>query len=144
MTLRSAAFCDRLGIQVPIVQAPVGSISTPELAAAVSNAGALGMIGVGGMPVGMVKARLRATAGLTGRPPDLGEHIRGRMTRSRPQTWHTPVCGDCSNQMTGSAPDGSRPSDNAHTRLARHEPRPSECENRERLEDEQQGPPRLD
>jgi len=68
VTLRSAALCDRLGIQVPIVQAPVGSISTPELAAAVSNSGALGMIAVGGMPVDLVKARLRATAELTGRP----------------------------------------------------------------------------
>lgn len=68
MTQRSAAFCERLGIQVPIIQAPVGNISTPELAAAVSNAGGLGMIGVSGMPLDRVKARLRATAELTRRP----------------------------------------------------------------------------
>ena len=68
MTQRSAAFCERLGIQVPIIQAPVGNISTPELAAAVSNAGGLGMIGVSGMPLDRVKARLRTTAELTGRP----------------------------------------------------------------------------
>jgi len=68
VTQRSAAFCERLGIEVPIVQAPVGTISTPGLAAAVSNAGGLGMIGVGGMPLDRVEARLRATAELTGRP----------------------------------------------------------------------------
>ena len=34
----------RLGITLPIVQAPIGSASTPELAAAVSNAGGLGML----------------------------------------------------------------------------------------------------
>jgi nitronate monooxygenase len=68
VTRRAAAFCELLGIQLPIVQAPVGSVSTPELAAAVSNVGGLGMIGVGGMPLDVVAARLRATAELTGRP----------------------------------------------------------------------------
>ncbi|AOX16769.1 NAD(P)H-dependent flavin oxidoreductase [Kozakia baliensis] len=38
---------DRLGITVPIIQAPMAGVSTPALAAAVSNAGALGSIGVG-------------------------------------------------------------------------------------------------
>ena len=36
-----------LGIDVPIVQAPMAGVSTPAMAAAVSNAGALGSIGVG-------------------------------------------------------------------------------------------------
>ncbi|MGC5799302.1 NAD(P)H-dependent flavin oxidoreductase [Sphingomonas sp. NFX23] len=36
-----------IGITLPIVQAPMAGVSTPELAAAVSNAGALGSIGVG-------------------------------------------------------------------------------------------------
>ena len=34
----------RLGIAIPVVQAPIGSATTPELAAAVSNAGGLGML----------------------------------------------------------------------------------------------------
>ncbi len=38
---------DRLGMSVPIVQAPMAGVSTPELAASVSNAGGLGSIGVG-------------------------------------------------------------------------------------------------
>jgi NAD(P)H-dependent flavin oxidoreductase YrpB (nitropropane dioxygenase family) len=36
--------CDLLGIEVPILQAPIGGVSNPRLAAAVSNAGGLGMI----------------------------------------------------------------------------------------------------
>jgi nitronate monooxygenase len=36
--------CDLLGIEHPIVQAPVGTAAVPRLAAAVSNAGALGML----------------------------------------------------------------------------------------------------
>lgn len=38
---------DRLGMTLPIVQAPMAGVSTPALAAAVSNAGGLGSIGVG-------------------------------------------------------------------------------------------------
>lgn len=38
---------DRLGLQVPLVQAPMAGVSTPALAATVSQAGALGSIGVG-------------------------------------------------------------------------------------------------
>ncbi|WP_436923853.1 NAD(P)H-dependent flavin oxidoreductase [Halosimplex amylolyticum] len=38
--------CDRFDVDHPVVQAPIGSVSTPELAAAVSNAGALGTLAV--------------------------------------------------------------------------------------------------
>ena len=38
---------DTLGVTLPIVQAPMAGVSTPALAAAVSNAGGLGSIGVG-------------------------------------------------------------------------------------------------
>lgn len=41
------ALLDKLGLTVPIVQAPMAGTSTPALAAAVSNAGGLGSIGVG-------------------------------------------------------------------------------------------------
>ena len=37
----------RLGIELPIIQAPMAGTSTPGLAAAVTNAGALGSLGVG-------------------------------------------------------------------------------------------------
>jgi nitronate monooxygenase len=38
---------EMLGIDLPIIQAPMAGVSSPALAAAVSNAGALGSIGVG-------------------------------------------------------------------------------------------------
>ncbi|MEC7761270.1 MAG: nitronate monooxygenase [Pseudomonadota bacterium] len=38
---------DKLGCRLPILQAPMAGVSTPRLAAAVSNAGGLGAIGVG-------------------------------------------------------------------------------------------------
>ena len=37
--------CDRLGIRLPIIQAPMASASTSEMTAAVSKAGALGSLG---------------------------------------------------------------------------------------------------
>lgn len=40
----------RLGLKVPLIQAPMAGTSTPALAAAVSNAGALGSIHVGILP----------------------------------------------------------------------------------------------
>ena len=42
------AFTDRLNLKWPILQAPMGSLSTPALAAAVSNAGGLGAWACGG------------------------------------------------------------------------------------------------
>jgi nitronate monooxygenase len=56
--------CELLGIEQPIVQAPMAAV--PELAAAVSNAGALGMVALTwSTPAGDV---VRSTAALTDRP----------------------------------------------------------------------------
>ena len=44
MTGLRTALGERLGVAVPLVQAPVGSAAGPELAAAVSDAGGLGML----------------------------------------------------------------------------------------------------
>ena len=54
---------DRLKLEVPIIQAPMAGVSTPAMAAAVSNAGALGSIGVGAVDAvaaGKMIAELRA------------------------------------------------------------------------------------
>src|SRR5579872_2666030 len=42
-----ARLLELLEIDLPIIQAPMAGVSTPEMAAAVSNAGGLGSIGVG-------------------------------------------------------------------------------------------------
>jgi nitronate monooxygenase len=44
----SNALTERLNLKWPIIQAPMGSASTPALAAAVSNAGGLGGLGMWG------------------------------------------------------------------------------------------------
>ena len=51
-------FTDRLNIRWPILQAPMGSISTPALAAEVSNAGALGGIGMWGFSTEEAERRI--------------------------------------------------------------------------------------
>jgi nitronate monooxygenase len=62
------AFTDRFHVAHPLVQAGMGHECGARLAAAVSNAGALGTIGsIGGMPEGLV-AQIRAARTQTDRP----------------------------------------------------------------------------
>ncbi|HEX4106092.1 MAG TPA: nitronate monooxygenase [Rhizomicrobium sp.] len=56
-----------LGLQYPIIQAPMAGTSTPALAAAVSNAGGLGSLGLGSVDAVKGRAMIEATAGLTNR-----------------------------------------------------------------------------
>ena len=42
-----SSFAQRLGIECPLIQAPMAGATTPELVAAVSNAGGLGSLGAG-------------------------------------------------------------------------------------------------
>ncbi|HEX8661101.1 MAG TPA: nitronate monooxygenase, partial [Brevundimonas sp.] len=58
----------RLGLDSPIIQAPMAGTSTPELAAAVSNAGALGSIALGAIDAEAARRDLRRTRTLTARP----------------------------------------------------------------------------
>jgi NAD(P)H-dependent flavin oxidoreductase YrpB (nitropropane dioxygenase family) len=60
--------CDLLGIKTAIVQAPIGSASTPALAAAVSNAGGLGTLALSWIPDGHVEDVVQEAASLTQRP----------------------------------------------------------------------------
>jgi nitronate monooxygenase len=69
MALRTP-LCDLLGIEVPILNVGFGEAATPELAAAVSNAGGLGVLGFtgGGMPPEEIRRRIERTRARTGRP----------------------------------------------------------------------------
>ena len=61
--------CDLLNIQAPIFCAPMGpDITSPELAAAVSNAGGLGIISFGGFPPPLLREVIRRVRDLTDRP----------------------------------------------------------------------------
>jgi NAD(P)H-dependent flavin oxidoreductase YrpB (nitropropane dioxygenase family) len=57
-----------LELELPIIAAGTGSIATPELAAAVTNAGGFGMIGAAGDPPEEVIARVREIRRLTPGP----------------------------------------------------------------------------
>jgi nitronate monooxygenase len=61
-------FCRALGLTAPVVQAPVGSATTPDLAAAVSNAGGLGTIALTWAAAEAARDMIRATRALTDRP----------------------------------------------------------------------------
>jgi nitronate monooxygenase len=62
------AFCRQFGIEHPIVLAPVGGVSSPELVAAVSNAGGLGIAPVWYMSADGLKAEVRRIRELTDKP----------------------------------------------------------------------------
>jgi len=61
-------FTERVGVTLPIVQAPMGGVGGPELAAAVSNAGGLGMLALSWHPPEAVRAAIRQTRALTDKP----------------------------------------------------------------------------
>ncbi len=60
---------DRLGIAYPVIQAPMaGGPTTPELVAAVSEAGGLGSFGAGYLPPEAIRELIRGARRLTSRP----------------------------------------------------------------------------
>ncbi|MDO8673101.1 MAG: enoyl-[acyl-carrier-protein] reductase FabK [Dehalococcoidia bacterium] len=60
--------CDLLGINYPIIQGGMAWVGTAELAAAVSEAGGLGIIGAGNAPADWVSAQIRRTRARTDKP----------------------------------------------------------------------------
>src|SRR5580693_7802457 len=60
--------CDVLGIEVPIILAPMGTCTSAELAAAVSNAGGLGGIGTLFRATAAIKRDIDVMRTLTSRP----------------------------------------------------------------------------
>ncbi len=67
MALRTR-ICDMLGIRHPVLLAGMGRAATPELAAAVSNAGGLGVIGAASCGPNQLREWIRRTRALTDRP----------------------------------------------------------------------------
>jgi NAD(P)H-dependent flavin oxidoreductase YrpB (nitropropane dioxygenase family) len=67
MTLHTR-ICETFGIEVPIVLAGMGGASTPALAAAVSNAGGLGILGAAACSPDELRAWIRKTRELTDKP----------------------------------------------------------------------------
>lgn len=67
MTLRTRLTA-LLGIEYPIIQGGMAWTATAELAAAVSNAGGLGVIGAGHMPTELLRDQIRHAKQLTDKP----------------------------------------------------------------------------
>ncbi len=57
-----------LNIKFPVIQAPIGSATTPELVAAVSNAGGLGCLALSWKSPELTKEYIRTTKKLTNKP----------------------------------------------------------------------------
>ena len=63
-----------LGIKYPLIQGGMANIATGEFAASVSNAGALGLIGAGGMDTATLKKNIEICRSLTDKP--IGVNIK--------------------------------------------------------------------
>ena len=59
---------DLLGVDIPIVQAPMGWIARSQLASAVSNAGAMGIIETSSGELDVIRDEIRKMRDLTGKP----------------------------------------------------------------------------
>jgi nitronate monooxygenase len=68
MTMMQTALTRRLGLDHPLIQAPMAGTSTPELAAAVSNAGALGSISIASVDAVEGRRQIQALKAQTTRP----------------------------------------------------------------------------
>jgi nitronate monooxygenase len=79
----------RIGIELPIIQAPMAGTSTPELAAAASNAGALGSIGVGAVDAAGARKMIEQLRRLSDRPFNVNvfTHRPARPDRAREAAW---------------------------------------------------------
>jgi nitronate monooxygenase len=68
---------DRLGLTVPLIQAPMAGVATPTLAAAVSNAGALGSIGVGATDAAGARQMIEELHARTAAPFNVNLFVHG-------------------------------------------------------------------
>ncbi len=67
MSLRTP-LCDLLGVEHPILLAGMGGVSYAELAAAVSNAGGYGVLGMAGTSPDFIREQMRKVRSLTDKP----------------------------------------------------------------------------
>src|SRR6476620_8707011 len=79
----------RIGVELPIIQAPMAGVSTPEMASAVSNAGALGSIGIGAADPETARGMIRAVRSRTDLPFNVNVfcHAPARPDPAREAAW---------------------------------------------------------
>jgi nitronate monooxygenase len=79
----------KLGIRLPIIQAPMAGVSTPAMAAAVSNAGGMGSLGVAALNVDGVRQAIAQTRALTQQPFNINVfcHVPAVADAARETRW---------------------------------------------------------
>lgn len=80
---------EKLGIQLPIIQAPMAGVSNPNLAATVSNNGALGSLGLGTCGAAQALSDIKETKQLTDKPfnVNLFCHAKAQHDTNRENKW---------------------------------------------------------
>ncbi|NEX92052.1 nitronate monooxygenase, partial [Caulobacter sp. 17J65-9] len=80
---------ERIGVKLPIVQAPMAGTSTPQMAAAVTEAGALGSIGVGAVKAEAARTMIEAVRGATDGPFNVNVfcHAPAQADPARERAW---------------------------------------------------------
>ncbi|RYD59781.1 MAG: nitronate monooxygenase [Sphingomonadales bacterium] len=76
----TTSLIDRFSLSVPIVQAPMAGVSTPQLAAAVAEQGALGSIAVGATNAAGARAMIEETRARTDRAFNVNVFVHGKAT----------------------------------------------------------------
>lgn len=81
----------KLGIQLPIIQAPMAGVDTPALAAAVSGAGGLGSLGVGAVDAAATRHLIAEVRSRTDRPYNVNVfcHCPATADAGRESAWIT-------------------------------------------------------
>ncbi|MBS7416911.1 NAD(P)H-dependent flavin oxidoreductase [Pseudomonas syringae] len=87
--MNTTNFWSSIGVRLPIIQAPMVGVSTPILAAEVSNAGALGSIGLGASTPDQARALIKQTRELTDQPFNVNMfcHRPARFNQTQNDTW---------------------------------------------------------
>jgi nitronate monooxygenase len=89
MTVVRNPLLDLIGIDLPIVQAPMAGVSSPAMAAAVSNAGGLGSIGVGATDAEGAQAMIAGVRQRSNKPINVNVfcHRPARPDPQRERAW---------------------------------------------------------
>jgi nitronate monooxygenase len=89
MTIARNKLLDLLGVDLPIIQAPMAGTSSPAMAAAVANAGGLGSLGVASVNAGAAGKAVAATRERTNRSINVNVfcHQPARADAAREAAW---------------------------------------------------------
>jgi NAD(P)H-dependent flavin oxidoreductase YrpB (nitropropane dioxygenase family) len=93
-TMLRTQLTEQYGLEVPFVSAGMGFVAMPELVAAVSNAGGLGLLGVAPAPPPVMQAMIQAIKQLTSRPFGVDLIIADTAFGPATTTEHIEICGE--------------------------------------------------